>query len=145
MASKKKRAKKKVDVRKKRSKLLKERKKELPSEEIQLDKKRAKTEKEQALEIRLKKETNLYWVRAIMGALCGFVGVYFFDLVSYPLLIWMLAFWFGFPFFVSFVIFRYQYDEEEWSWKNILMPGIGIYFFLFMIVAIIMQTLKTVP
>jgi len=144
MASKKKRAKKKVDVRKKRSKLLKERKKELPSEEIQLDKKRAKTEKEQALEIRLKKETNLYWVRAIMGALCGFVGVYFFDLVSYPLLIWMLAFWFGFPFFVSFVIFRYQYDEEEWSWKNILMPGIGIYFFLFMIVAIIMQTLKTV-
>ncbi len=145
MASKKKRAKKKVDVRKKRSKLLKERKKELPSEEIQLDKKRAKTEKEQALEIRLKKETNLYWVRAIMGALCGFVGVYFFDLVSYPLLIWMLAFWFGFPFFVSFVIFRYQYDEEEWSWKNIIMPGIGIYFFLFMIVAIIMQTLKTVP
>lgn len=145
MASKKKRAKKKVDVRKKRSKLLKERKKELPSEEIQLDKKRAKTEKEQALEIRLKKETNLYWVRAIMGALCGFVGVYFFDLVSYPLLIWMLAFWFGFPFFVSFVIFRYEYDEEEWSWKNIIMPGIGIYFFLFMIVAIIMQTLKTVP
>lgn len=145
MASKKKRAKKKVDVRKKRSKLLKERQKELPSEEIQLDKKRAKTEKEQALEIRLKKETNLYWVRAIMGALCGFVGVYFFDLVSYPLLIWMLAFWFGFPFFVSFVIFRYQYDEEEWSWKNIIMPGIGIYFFLFMIVAIIMYTLKTVP
>lgn len=145
MASKKKRAKKKVDVRKKRSKLLKERQKELPSEEIQLDKKRAKTEKEQALEIRLKKETNLYWVRAIMGALCGFVGVYFFDLVSYPLLIWMLAFWFGFPFFVSFVIFRYEYDKEEWSWKNIIMPGIGIYFFLFMIVAIIMYTLKTVP
>jgi len=145
MASKKKRAKKKVDVRKKRSKLLKERKKEHPSEEIQLDKKRAKTEKEQALEIRLKKETNLYWVRAIMGALCGFVGVYFFGLESYPLLIWMLAFWFGFPFFVSFVIFRYQYDEEEWSWKNILMPGIGIYFFLFMIVAIIMHTLKIGP
>lgn len=144
MASKKKR-KKKVDVRKKRSKLLKERQKVLPSEEIQLDKKRAKTEKEQTLEIRLGKETKLYWVRAIMGTLCGFVGVYFFDLVSYPLLIWMLAFWFGFPFFVSFVIFRYEYDKEEWSWKNIIMPGIGIYFFLFMIVAIIMQTLKTVP
>jgi len=145
MASKKKRAKKKVDVRKKRSKLLKERQKELPSEEIQLDKKRAKTEKEQALEIRLKKETNLYWVRAIMGALCGFVGVYFFGLESWSLFIWMLAFWFGFPFFVSFVIFRYQYDEEEWSWKNIIMPGIGIYFFLFMIVAIIMHTLKIGP
>ena len=145
MASKKKRAKKKVDVRKRRSKLIKERQKELPSQDIQLEKKKAKTEKEEALEIRLAKETKLYWVRAITGALCGFIGVQIFGLMSYPLLIWMLAFWFGFPFFVSFVIFRFEYDKEEWSWKNIMMPGIGIYFFLFMIVAIIMQTLKITP
>jgi len=142
MAPKKKRAKKKIDVRKKRSKLIKERQKELPPEEIQVDKKRAKTEKEQALEIRLEKETKLYWVRAITGVLCGFIGVQIFELVSWPLFIWMLGFWFGFPFFVSFVIFRYKYDKEEWSWKNIIMPGIGIYFFLFMIVAIIMYTLQ---
>jgi len=137
MAPKKKRAKKKVDVRKKRSKLLKERKKEHPSEEILIDKKRPKTQKEQALEIRLAKETRLYWVRAIMGALTGFIGVYFFELVSWYLFIWMLSFWLGFPFFVSFVIFRYEYDEEEWSWKNIFLPGIGIFFFLFMIVALL--------
>lgn len=140
MAFKKKRVKKKVDVRKRRTKLLKERKKEHPSQDLQLDKKRPKTEKEQALEIRLKKETNLYWIRALMGALTGFAGVYFFGLVSYGLFIWMLAFWFGFPFFVSFVIFRYEYDKEEWNWKNIIKPGIGIYFLLFMIITVLTHT-----
>ena len=144
MASKKKRAKKKVDVRKRRSKLIKERQKQLPQGDIQLEKKKPKTEKEEALEIRLAKETKLYWVRAITGALCGFIGVQIFGLLSWPLFIWMLAFWFGFPFFVSFVIFRYDYDEEEWNWKNIIMPGIGIFFFLFMIVAVILYTLQII-
>lgn len=143
MASKKKRAKKKVDVRKKRSKLLKERQKELPSQDIQMYKKRAKTEKEIALEIRLDKETKLYWIRAVMGALSAFIGMSL-GLTSWSLFIWMLAFWFGFPFFVSFVLFRYEYDKEEWNWKNIIMPGIGIYFFLFMIVAIIIYTLQLI-
>ena len=144
MAFKKKRVKKKVDVRKRRTKLLKERKKEHPSQDLQLDKKRPKTEKEQALEIRLEKETKLYWIRALMGALTGFTGVYF-DLVSWSLFIWMLAFWFGFPFFVSFVIFRYEYDQEEWSWKNIFLPGIGIFAFLFIIGAILTFTLLKFP
>ena len=137
MASKKKRVKKKVDVRKRRTKLLKERQKQHPSQDLQMEKKRPKTEKEQALEIRLEKETKLYWVRAIMGVLTGFAGVYFFGLVSWGLFIWMLAFWFGFPFFVSFVIFRYEYDKEEWNWKNIFLPGIGIFFFLFLITALL--------
>ncbi len=145
MASKKKRTKKKVDVRKKRAKLLKERKRLQPSTDIPLEKKREKTEKEQALEIRLKKETKLYWVRAIMGAICGFTGVYFFRLVSWPLFIWMLGFWLAFPFLVSFGIFRYEYDEEEWNWKNIFMPGIGIYFFLFMIIALFTYTMLLFP
>jgi len=145
MASKKKRVKKKVDVRKRRTKLLKERQKEHPSQDFQLDKKRPKTEKEQVLEIRLEKETKLYWIRAATGALTGFAGVYFFDLVSWSLFIWMLAFWIGFPFFVSFVIFRYEYDKEEWSWKNIFLPGIGIFFFLFIIGAILTFTLLKFP
>lgn len=145
MAFKKKRVKKKVDVRKRRTKLLKERQKEHPSQDLQLDKKRPKTEKEQALEIRLEKETKLYWIRALMGALTGFAGVYFFGLTSYGLFIWMLAFWFGFPFFVSFVIFRYEYDKEEWSWKNIFLPGIGIFAFLFIIGAILTFTLLKFP
>jgi len=144
MASKKKRVKKKVDVRKRRTKLLKERQKEHPSQDLKLDKKRPKTEKEQALEIRLEKETKLYWIRALTGALTGFTGVYF-DLVSWSLFIWMLAFWFGFPFFVSFVIFRYEYDKEEWSWKNIFLPGIGIFAFLFIIGAILTFTLLKFP
>ena len=135
--------KKKVDVRKKRSKLLKERQKQQPQLDIPVDKKKVKTEKEEKLEIRLQKETKLYWVRAITGAISAFIGVSI-GLVSWSLFIWMLAFWFGFPFFVSFVIFRYNYDEEEWNWKNIIMPGIGIFFFLFMIVAIILYTLQII-
>ncbi|TFG13942.1 MAG: hypothetical protein EU535_04055 [Promethearchaeota archaeon] len=142
MASKK-RFKKKVDVRKKRSKLLKERQKQQPEQEILVDKKKFKTEKEEKLEIRLKKETKLYWVRAITGAISAFIGVSI-GLVSWSLFIWMVAFWFGFPFLASFVIFRFKYDEEEWNWKNIIMPGIGIFFFLFMIVAVILYTLQII-
>jgi len=139
----KKRFKKKVDVRKKRSKLIKERQKEYPQQDISVDKKKVKTEKEEKLEIRLNKETKLYWVRAITGAISALIGISI-GLVSWSLFIWMLAFWFGFPFFVSFVIFRYDYDEEEWNWKNIIMPGIGIFFFLFMIVAVILYTLQII-
>lgn len=139
----KKRFKKKVDVRKKRSKLLKERQKQQPEQEILVDKKKIKTEKEEKLEIRLKKETKLYWVKAITGAVSAFIGVSI-GLVSWALFIWMVAFWFGFPFFVSFVIFRFEYDKEEWNWKNIIMPGIGIFFFLFMIVAVILYTLRII-
>jgi uncharacterized membrane protein YcjF (UPF0283 family) len=139
----KKRFKKKVDVRKKRSKLLKERQKQQPQQDIPVDKKKVKTEKEEKLEIRLNKETKLYWVRAITGAISALIGISI-GLVSWSLFIWMLAFWFGFPFFVSFVIFRYDYDEEEWNWKNIIMPGIGIFFFLFMIVAVILYTLQII-
>lgn len=141
----KKRFKKKIDVRKKRSKLLKERQrqKQQPQQDLPVEKKKVKTEKEEKLEVRLKKETKLYWVRAITGAISAFIGISI-GLVSWSLFIWMLAFWFGFPFFVSFVIFRYNYDKDEWSWKNIIMPGIGIFFFLFMIVAIILYTLQII-
>ncbi len=138
MASKKKY--KKVDIRKKRSKLLKQKQKQLPKQEI-AEKKKFKTEKEEKLEIRLAKETKLYWIRAAMGAISALIGSLIEGLVSWFLLIWMLAFWVGFPFFVSFVIFRYKYDKEEWNWKNIIKPGIGIFFFLFMIVTIFLYTL----
>ncbi len=137
----KKRSKKKIDVRKKRAKLLKERKKEQPIQDITQDRKKVKTEKEEALEIRLKKETRLYWIRAITGLFSALIGRFYLGLTSWWLFLWMASFWFGFPFFVSFVIFRYDYDEEEWNWKNIIKPGIGIFFFLFMIVAIFIHTM----
>ena len=143
MASKKKRAK-KYDVRKKRAKLLKEKEKRQPKEEREEneEKKKFRTEKEEKLEIRLAKETKLYWFRAATGVISALIGTLVFGLLSWGLLIWMLIFWFGTPFLVSFLIFRYKYDEEEWNWKNIIKPGIGIYFFLFMIVAIFFHTLR---
>jgi hypothetical protein len=142
MASKK-RFRKKVDIRKRRSKLLKEKQKQISGKQIPQEKKKPKTEKEEKLENRLKKETKLYWVRAATGALSALLGISL-GLTSWGLFIWMLAFWFGFPFITSFIIFRYEYDEEEWNWKHIIMPGIGIFFFLFMLISIIIFTLQLV-
>ena len=142
MASKKKHAK-RFDVRKKRAKLLKEREKQQPKEERE-EKKKFKTEKEEKLEIRLSKETKLYWIRAATGAICAIIGSLI-GLTSWWLFLWMLIFWLGFPFLASFLILRYKYDKEEWNWKNIIRPGIGIFFFLFMIFAILFHTLRVTP
>lgn len=142
MASKKKHAK-RFDVRKKRAKLLKEREKQQPKEERE-EKKKFKTEKEEKLEIRLAKETKLYWIRAATGVISAIIGSLI-GLTSWWLFLWMLIFWLGFPFLVSFLIFRYEYDKEEWNWKNIIRPGIGIFFFLFMIIAILFFTLRVTP
>ncbi|MFX1257437.1 MAG: hypothetical protein ACFFAN_06245 [Promethearchaeota archaeon] len=139
MASKKKF--KKIDIRKKRKKIIQQKRKQLPKEERDLEeKKKTKTEREEKLEIRLEKETKLYWIRAATGALSALIGRLFLGLVSWYLFFWMLGFWLGFPFFVSFIILRYEYNDE-WNWKNIIKPGIGIFIFLFMIVAILIHTL----
>ena len=142
MASKKTRTK-KFDVRKRRAKLLKEKEKRQPKEDQEgwEEKKKFKTEKEEKLEIRLAKETKLYWIRGGTGAISALIGTLI-GLKSWLLFLWMLGFWIGFPFIVSFLIFRYKYDKEEWNWKNIIKPGIGIFFFLFMIVAILITTLQ---
>ena len=136
------------DVRKKRQKLIEKKRKQLQEKYPEKYKKKIKeaeqefkTEKEKKLEVQLQKETNLYWTRAITGGLSALIGRLFLGLVGWWLLIWMLAFWFGFPFLASFIIFRYDYDEEEWNWKNIIKPGIGIYFFLFMIVGVFIHTI----
>ncbi|MHA1782849.1 MAG: hypothetical protein ACTSUL_05405 [Promethearchaeota archaeon] len=126
---------KKINIKKERQKLIKERLKKLEKEDIQVDKKSLKE-----IDIRLEKETKLYWIRALIGALSGFIGRII-GLIGWSLFIWMLCFWFITPFFVSFVILKYEYDKEKWNWKNIIKPGIGIFFFLFMIVAIIIHTL----
>jgi len=119
---------KKVDIRKRRLRLIKEKKKELQKKSVQIEKKPSKT-----LDLRLEKETKLYWIRALTGALSALVGRLIFGLIGWFLFIWMLVWWFLFPFFVSFIILKYEYDKEEWTWKNIILPGIGIFFFLFMI------------
>ena len=127
---------KKVDIRKRRQKLLKEKRKELQKKEIKTEKKPSKE-----FDIRLEKETKLYLIRAITGALSALVGRLIIGLIGYFLLIWMLVWWFLFPFFVNYVILKYGYEKEEWSWKNIILPGIGIFFFSFMLVGVITHTI----
>ncbi|MFX1356649.1 MAG: hypothetical protein ACFFA8_05130 [Promethearchaeota archaeon] len=125
---------KRVNIKRERQKLIKEKKKQFQIQDLQVDKK-----SEKKIDIRLQKETKLYWIRAISGALSAFIGILI-GLVGWILLIWMLCFWFITPFFVSFLIFRYKYNKEEWNWKNIIKPGLGIFFFLFMIVGVITFT-----
>jgi hypothetical protein len=130
------RRRKKVDIKKKRQKLIKEKKKELQKQLVQVEKRPSKS-----FDLRMERETKLYWIRALTGALSAFVGRLIFGLIGWFLLIWMLAWWFIFPFIVSFNILKYKYDKEEWTWKNIILPGIGIYFFLFMIAGVLTHTL----
>ena len=127
---------KKVDIRKRRQKLLKEKKKELQIKSPQIEKKPL-TE----LDLRLVKETKLYWIRALTGALSALIGRILFGLIGWFLFLWMLVWWFLFPFAVSFLILKYEYGKEEWNWKKIILPGIGIYFFLFMIVGVFLHTI----
>jgi len=125
---------KRINIKRERQKLIKEKKKQFQKQDASLDKKATKE-----IDIRLEKETKIYWVRAITGVFSAFIGRLV-GLVGWWLLIWMICFWFLTPFFVSFVIYRYKYDKEEWNWKNIIKPGIGVYFLLFMIVGVLTHT-----
>jgi len=126
---------KRVNIKKERKKLIKE-KQRLSTKQEQQEERKHKTK----LEIRLEKETKIYWIRAATGASSALIGRLI-GFIGWPMLIWMLCFWFLSPFLFSFVILRYDYDKEEWNWKNIIKPGIGIFFLLFMIVGVITHTL----
>ena len=126
---------KRINIKKERKKLIKEKRK-LLSKQDQQEEKKHKTE----LDIRLEKETKLYWIRAATGALSAVIGRLI-GFIGWPMLIWMVCFWFLSPFLFSFVVLRFNYDKEEWNWKNIIKPGIGIFFLIFMIVGVITHTL----
>ena len=130
---------KKVDIRKRRQKLIKEKQKEFqkkaPKGEI------VPKAPATSLDLRLEKETKLYWIRAITGALSAIIGRLLFGLIGWFLFLWMLVWWFLFPFIVSFFILKYEYDKEEWPWKKIILPGIGIFFFMFMICGVFTHTI----
>ncbi len=143
MADKKKKRTKKFDPRKKRKDILKERKKSLSKDYLkQLGDKKVpqKTEGDNLLDIRLARETKLYWIRCITGALSALVGRLFIGLIGWFLFFWMLFFWFLFPFIVNKLL-KYEFKKEEWTWKNVIKPGIGIFFFMFMIVGTVIHTL----
>lgn len=135
MVKKDKRKQKRVNIKKERQKRIRQTKKLHPDQDFQMDKKSTKK-----IDIRLEKETKLYWIRAITAVVSGLLGRLLFGIYGFWLFIWMLCFWFIPPFVISFFILKYKYDKEEWNWKNIIKPGIGIYFFLFMIVTIITHT-----
>lgn len=130
---------KKVDIKKRRQKLIKEKQKKSQKNTT----KGEKVVKVPAtgLDLRLEKETKLYWIRAKTGVLSAIIGRLVFGFIGWFLLIWMLIWWFLFPFIVSFFILKYEYDKEEWNWKKIILPGIGIFFFMFMICGVFTHTL----
>jgi hypothetical protein len=124
----------KIDIRKKRKKLMKIRKEKL---DVEKEEERGKKKK---IDIRLERETKLYWARAAVGFGCGLLGRLM-GFVGWLLLIWMVLFMILFPFLANFIIFKFGYDAEEWNYKKILSPGLGIFFFLFMITTTIVHTL----
>ena len=126
---------KKINIKKERQRLIKEKRKELEKQDSFYEKRNLKK-----IDIRLDKETNLYWMRALSGIITGLIGPLI-GLIGWWLLIWMACFWLLFPFFTNFIILKYKYDKEEWNWKNIIKPGVGIFFLLFMIAAVIVHTL----
>ena len=126
---------KRTNIKKERQKRIKEKKKQLQKQDLLPDKKASK-----GIDLRLEKETKIYWIRAITGAVSGLIGILI-GLKGWWILLWMMCFWWITPFFVSFIILRYEYDKEEWNWKNIIKPGVGIFFFLFMIISTITFTL----
>ncbi|MFX1276973.1 MAG: hypothetical protein ACFFBP_06845 [Promethearchaeota archaeon] len=136
----------KVNIKKERLKQKKhaekEKKKLLKSREDLQPKQKQKSVKETALDIRITRETKIYWIRGATGAfsalilrLIGFVG--------FPLLIWLIALLFLVPFVINYLL-GYKLDKEEWTWKNVLKPGLGLFFFLFMFVGVIIETIFVV-
>jgi len=106
--------------------------------------KRKKTKVELEKDAITRQKEKFYWAKAITGAISGFLGVLWFDLVGWWMLIYMILMWVGFPWILSFGLFRFRYDKENWSWKEILKEGAGIFFLTFMLVATLVHTIKVV-
>ena len=132
----------KVNVKKERSKqkkLAEKKQRRLQKQaDAKTEKSKQKPVKESSLDIRLEKETKLYLIKAVTGALSVFI-LRLIGFVGWLLLFWMLFFMLVFPFVVNYAL-GYKFDKEEWTWKNVLRPGLGVFFFLFMIVGVILHT-----
>ena len=105
--------------------------------------------KETSVEIRQKKERTtedkMYWARVFTGIGAAILGVGVFQIIGWRLLIYMIAIWWGFPWFVSFVILREPYVKDKWDWKMIMKTGWGAFFFMFMLIGTIIWTLIVMP
>ena len=103
--------------------------------------KRKKTKVELEKDAITRQKEKFYWAKAITGAVSGALGVLVFNLVGWWMLLYMILMMAGFPWILSFGIFRFKYDKENWSWKEILKEGAGIFFLTFMLVSTIFHTI----
>jgi hypothetical protein len=106
---------------------------------------RKKTKDEIQKDEAAESEKKFYWTRALSGVGAAIVGRVLVGLIGWDMLIWMVCWWFGFPWIMSFIIFRIPYEKKKWDWKKIMKTGVGIYFFLFMVTATICHTFMAMP
>lgn len=104
-------------------------------------KKKAEVEKKKEISM----EDKFYWVRTFSGIIFAFFGRYVFHLIGRWMLLYLVLCWFGFPWIMSFVIFRIPYEKEKCNWKMIMKTGICAFFFMFMLTATIIHTLMVFP
>ena len=107
--------------------------------------KRKKTKLELEKDAITRQKEMFYWAKTITGALAGFFGVVVFKLVGWWMFLYMVLMWLGFPWILSFGYFRFRYDKDNWSWKEILKEGAGIFFLTFMLVSTVFHTLMYMP
>lgn len=132
----------KVNIKKERLKQKKLSEKKLKDgqqmQEIKPVKERQKSQKEIEFDLRIERETKLYWYRAALGALGGFL-LRLVGFVGWTLFIWMIGLLLLAPFVVNFIL-KYEFEEDTWTWKNVLKTGLSIFFFLFMFTSVFTNT-----
>lgn len=113
------------------------RKGQKPKKEPQT-KQKQKSVKETALDTKIERETKIYWIRGLTGAISALI-LRSIGFVGWTLLLWLIGLLILFPFVLNFIL-GYKLEKEVWTWKNILRPGLGLFFFLFMFVGVIVHT-----
>jgi len=101
-------------------------------------KQKQKSAKDTALDMKIERETKIYWIRGISGAISALI-LRSIGFVGWTLLLWMVGLLLLYPFLLNFIL-GYKFEEEVWTWKNVLKPGLGLFFFLFMFVGVIVHT-----
>ena len=124
----------KVNIRKER---LKQKKRALKKEDSK-SKQKQKSAKDAAFDTRIERETKMYWIRGATGAISALI-LNIIGFVGWLLLIWLIILLVVAPFVINFIL-GYKFEKEVWTWKNVLRPGLGLCFFLFMFVSVIVHT-----
>ncbi|MFX1237972.1 MAG: hypothetical protein ACFFAS_14740 [Promethearchaeota archaeon] len=108
-------------------------------QETKPTKERQKSVKEAEFDLRIERETKIYWYRAFTGVFGGFL-LRIYGFVGWTLFLWMLGLMLLFPFMINYFL-KYEFEKDIWTWKNVLKPGLGVFFFLFMFSSVFMSTI----